>query len=128
MTEYDFKRSSLNQTLLRKVMDKNVDAIYNSPTARRGRTRAQVEEFVGLGIPCEVFMIEHKNCHENIKLYGDVTDENGVEIECKASKYFWSEKMKIDMKNKIKPYTPAKLIMFWQTDGENYKYSGFIKM
>lgn len=117
-----FKLSDLDPELLNKIMKQNVDSIYDSARARRGRTKEEIQRAVGIGIPCEVALIQFANCKEYDHRYGDVITHGGMKIECKASKNKWYASNIAYQLNKIKDYTPADVVMFWETDGETYTY------
>ena len=121
-----FNINDLDKDLLQLQINKNVDSIFNSPTARKGRTKDEIRKAVSLGIPCEVYLMQFQNCIDNPHKYGDVIDSNGIAIECKASKKQWTDYSKNEMVKSILSYTPASRVMFWYINGDNYEYQGFI--
>jgi len=120
----NFNINDLDKVLLNKIIDKNIDSIYNSPNARKGRTREQIRLQVSQGIPCEVYLIQFHNCLENTELYGDVIKQNNQKIECKSSIYKWDDYKKNKIIDSIKAYNPSDVCMFWQKIGDNYVYQG----
>ena len=128
MSKFNFKYSDLDKDLLEKQIEKNVESIYSSPEARKGRTRAQVRQAVSTGIPCEVALMQFHNATNFGHKYGDVISPEGVKVECKASTYPWNDTKIKQMRDKIKSYNPSDVIMFWQKVGDDYVYQGFIKM
>ena len=124
----DFNINDLDQDLLEKITTQNVNSIYNSPSARRGRTKEEIKRAVSIGIPCEVFLIQRFNCEPNTEMYGDVIKPNGFKIECKSSTYKWTEDKMHEKAESIKEYSPSDVVIFWQKQGENYKYQGAKKI
>jgi len=123
-TNLNFNIKDLDQILLEKIINENIDSIYNSPNARKGRTREQIRSKVSQGIPCEVYMIQFHNCIENTELYGDVITQKNIKVECKSSLYKWDDYKKNKMIDSIKGYSPSDICMFWQKIGDNYIYQG----
>ena len=128
MENMNFNKNDLDKDLLHKIIEKNINSIYNSPRARRGRTREQVSQNVSSGIPCEVFLIEKYNYLENNEKYGDVINQDGLKIECKSSIYEWNEQKKKNIINKIKIYNPSSVCLFWKQLGDNYIFQGSMKI
>lgn len=129
MSKFDFNVNDLDPVLLNKQIQQNVDSIYNSPPARRGRSRAQIEKFVKMGIPCEVALIQFHGCSDYSEhIYGDVIAENGMKIECKASETPWTQDLMEKKLKQIGDYCPSDIIMFWNIDGDNYTYYNYIEV
>jgi len=124
----NFNIKKINKNLLQKITDENIDSIFKSPAARKGRTREQVQKAVSIGIPCECFLIQYHDCVENTEKYGDVIRPNGMKVECKASKYKWDDTKMNQMVQKIKSYNPSDVVMFWQQIGDEYIYQGVRKI
>lgn len=124
----NFNIKDLDTVLLEQIINANIDSIYKSPRARKGRTREQIRLKVQQGIPCEVYLIQFHNCIENTELYGDVIKPKGKKIECKSSVYEWDDNKKNKMIDSIKGYSPSDICMFWQKIGDNYIYQGAEKI
>jgi len=119
-----FNVNDLDKLILNERIDTNTNMIYLSEKARKGRTREQVKNAVSIGIPCEVHLIQNFNGEINEEKYGDVIVD-GIKIECKASTFNWTEESMNKMIDKIKHYSPSKIIMFWKKDKDNYEFQGF---
>lgn len=125
---HDFNINDLDELMLTEQVMKNVKSISESAAARKGRSKQQILDAVSVGIPCEVYMMQFQDCENYEHKYGDVISEDGTKIECKASTYPWTDQKMKQMRDKIKHYSPADVIMFWHKDGDDYKYYKSIEM
>jgi len=124
----DFSASILNQSELSAKINNEASQIFSSPQARKGRTLEQIKMVVEQGQKAESFMIQVCNCVDNTELYGDVITQNGDKIECKTSKYSWTESKKLAIVDKIKTYNPSDYVFFWYCQNDTYIFQGKLKL
>lgn len=85
------EESIKNKDFLEQQILEEADRIYNSKTARRGRSLQEIKDWVRIGKVAEVYLIETGKYKPANKMYHDLINEDGDYVEVKAYNVFDSE-------------------------------------
>lgn len=126
MISYDFDSSILDESEVFEHCKDEILRIYNSPTARRGRSMQEVGEACMKGAYAEVYLIKYHKYKNNNKAYHDLVSSSGIETEVKVRSSYTKASPESVVES-CKPYNSAKQYFFFQNTSGSTKYK-FIKL